>query len=142
MELSEYLKEKIYNKRFGVQENGGFYHVAVAMKGSIENPNILGFGLKYYPNNYFTVVNPYTIHAEHDLINNLPFTRKKNRIKIFVGRFSKSSKLCMSKPCKFCINKMVTLYVKKGYLITDVYYSDENGLLIKTTVGRLYDAQK
>ena len=143
MKLNERLKDKIYSKRFGVtyQENGGFHHIAVAMKGLIDNPNILGFGLNYYPaiDQYFSSVKPYTIHAEHDLINNLPFTKKKIRIKVFVGRFLKSGKLCMSKPCKHCINKMITLYVKKGYIVTDVYYSDENSLLVKTTVGKLYD---
>ena len=87
----------------------------------------MSFGQNHYPNNFY---NP-SIHAEHDAINKLPFSRKKQKINILVLRFN-SNKLCMSKPCDKCINMMYNLFPKKGYIIKKIYYSDANGNIIKT----------
>ena len=54
------------------------------LKGKLDNPTILNFGINHYPtfDKYFkNKQKPYTIHAEHDLINNLPFSKKKKKTK-------------------------------------------------------------
>lgn len=75
------------------------------------------------------------IHAEHDAINKLkPLYRKKNleSINLLVIRFSKNNKLQNSKPCANCIQTMKTLPEKKGYKIRNIYYSNDNGEIVKS----------
>lgn len=77
------------------------------------------------------------IHAEHDAINKLkPLYRKKTleSVNLLVIRFSKNNKLQNSKPCANCIKTMKTLPLKKGYKIKKIYYSDENGNIIKSNL--------
>ena len=50
---------------------------------------------------------------------------------------SKSNKLQNSKPCVNCIRMMKTLPEKKGYRIKNIYYSDNNGSIIKTSIKNL-----
>ncbi len=97
--------------------------------------NILSFGYNHYIPNKI-----HTIHAEHDSINKLPYyTRQRSfcSINILVVRLSKNNKLGMSRPCKNCIRNMNILPPKKGYTIKDVYYSDSQGNIIKTTLNKL-----
>lgn len=97
--------------------------------------NILSFGYnRYIPNK----IN--TIHAEHDSINKLPYYKRQRRycnINILVIRLSKTNKMGMSKPCPMCVRNMRILPRKKGYIIKDVYYSDSDGKIVKTTLNRL-----
>ena len=75
------------------------------------------------------------IHAEHDVINKLkPLYRKKRleSINLLVIRFSKNNKLQNSKPCANCIQTMKSLPEKKGYKIRNIYYSNDNGEIIKS----------
>lgn len=99
--------------------------------------NILSFGVNKYAD--VDGEQP-TIHAEHDAILKLPSLKKKKNnesINILVLRFSKTSKLGMSKPCIKCIEKMQTIPHKKGYKIENVYYSDNDGNIVKTTLSKL-----
>ena len=80
------------------------------------------------------------IHAEHDAINRLkPLQRKKHLqlINILVIRLSKNNKIQNSKPCANCIKNMKTLPEKKGYKIRNIYYSDDNGEIVKTSLKNL-----
>ena len=80
------------------------------------------------------------IHAEHDAINRLkPLQYKKHlqQINMLVIRLSKNNKLQNSKPCANCINNMKILPEKKGYKIKNIYYSDDNGEIIKTSLKNL-----
>lgn len=80
------------------------------------------------------------IHAEHDAINRLkPLTRKKHlqNINMLVIRISKINKLQNSKPCANCIEIMRLLPEKKGYRIKNIFYSDENGNIIKSNLKNL-----
>ncbi len=80
------------------------------------------------------------IHAEHDAIKKLlPLKRKKRlvNINILVIRLSGKNKLQSSKPCINCINIMKTLPPKLGYKIQDIYYSNEEGLIVKTNFKTL-----
>lgn len=80
------------------------------------------------------------IHAEHDAINKLkPLKRNKRleSINILVIRFSKNNKLQNSKPCANCIKIMKTLPQKKGYIIKNIYYSNNNGEIVKSNLNNL-----
>ena len=63
----------------------------------------------------------------------------KNPIKIgiLVIRVSSTGVLSMSKPCTHCLWSLSHLPQKRGYLVTDVYYSNEHGEIIKTTLNEL-----
>lgn len=85
-------------------------------------------------------INEPGIHAEHDAINKLkPLNRNKHPqvVNILVVRFSKNYKLQNSKPCANCIENMKVLPEKKGYRIKNIYYSNENGEIIKSNLKNL-----
>jgi len=98
--------------------------------------NVISYGEnKYNINNILP-----SLHAEISAINNLPYlkkTKKKSNINILVIRTSYSGKINMSKPCLNCIRLMQTLPQKKGYIIKNIYYSDENSNIIKTNFIKL-----
>jgi hypothetical protein len=80
------------------------------------------------------------VHAEHDAINRLkPLKRKKHlqNIHILVIRLSKNNKIQNSKPCANCIENMKTLPEKKGYKLKNIYYSDDNGNIVKSNLRNL-----
>ena len=80
------------------------------------------------------------IHAEHDAIRKLlPLKRKRKlkNINILVIRLSGKNKLQSSKPCTNCINMMKTLPSKLGYRVQYVYYSNENGEIVKSSIHNL-----
>jgi cytidine deaminase len=79
----------------------------------------------------------YMIHAEHDAIIKLPYTKKQISINLLVVRFTKNGKLCMSRPCNQCIQNMYKLAPKKGYIIKNIYYSTEDEKIQKTTLNKL-----
>jgi cytidine deaminase len=97
--------------------------------------NILSFGQNYFLTN--TIGNIYTIHAEHDAVNKLPYTKKKKTINMLVVRFTKNNKLCMSKPCEQCIENIHKFAPKKGYIVKNIYYSTGNEEIKKTTLYKL-----
>lgn len=106
-------------------------------KGIMEKANILSFGF-----NIMGDINGFEpgIHAEHDAINKLkPLEKKKHlhNINLLVIRISKNNKLQNSKPCANCINKIRILPEKKGYRIKNIYYSDDNGEIIKSNLKTL-----
>lgn len=84
-----------------------------------------------------------SIHAEIDLLNNLPsLPKRKNlkRIDIQVLKVSGSRnnpRLGNSKPCWNCICSLWTIPRKKGYRIGNIYYSDQYGNICKTTLNKL-----
>ncbi len=114
--------------------------LAVYLKGKTANLNkinILCFGFNMMGD---ISGNQPGIHAEHDAINRLkPLRRKKHlqNINILVVRFSKNNKLQNSKPCANCIENMKVLPEKKGYRIRNIYYSNENGEIVKSSLKNL-----
>jgi hypothetical protein len=112
----------------------------VYLKGKtadLKKINILSFG--------FNMTGDYSkndpgIHAEHDAINRLkPLHRKKHlhNVNILVIRISKNNKLQSSQPCANCIETMKRLPEKKGYRIRNIYYSNENGEILKSNLKNL-----
>ena len=114
------------------------YHATIfvislaVLKNTLKKNNILSYGQNHYANN----PNMPSIHAEHDAINKLPFSRKIQEVNILVVRFS-DKKLSMSKPCQKCVRMMYEVFPKKGYIIKKIYYSDQNGNITKTKLDKL-----
>jgi hypothetical protein len=80
------------------------------------------------------------IHAECDAIHKLPpLPRKKKleKVNILIVRFTKNGKIRNSKPCTNCITKMSLLPPYKGYSIKYVYYSNDDGTIVKTNLRSL-----
>jgi len=85
-------------------------------------------------------------HSEVNAILKLRFRREKlkNPIKIsaLVIRVSSTGELGMSKPCAHCTISLFKLPRKFGYVITDIFYSDENGNIIKTNINELLEGSQ
>ena len=103
--------------------------------GSMNKVSILSYGINKLSEGVRS-----GIHAEHDSIRKLlPLKRKKRleNINILVIRVSGKNKLQSSKPCVNCIIMMKTLPIKLGYKIQNVYYSNENSDIIKSSLKNL-----
>jgi hypothetical protein len=85
------------------------------------------------------------IHAEQDVINKLKplkIKKKLTPINILVIRLSTKNKLQSSKPCANCIKYMKTAPIKKGYIIQNIYYSDNMENIVKTNLTTLDNEEK
>ena len=85
------------------------------------------------------------IHAEHNVLTKLkPLKFKKNleSINLLVIRLSKTNKIQSSKPCNNCIKIMDLMPKKKGYKIKNIYYSDHEGNIVKTTLNNLKNEEQ
>ena len=79
------------------------------------------------------------MHAEQDCVNKLPSLEKNGKIKkvaLISIRVNRSGKIVNAKPCFRCIYDMNSA-IKKGYRITEVYYSDANGEIIRCSLSEL-----
>lgn len=108
-----------------------------------KNNNIITYGINYLGtcgvHNMKQGFKP-GMHAEHDAIRKLRHLRKKNhlqKISILVIRINKNKKIQASKPCYDCIQLMNKLPQELGYKIQNVYYSTNNGDIIKTNLNKL-----
>lgn len=73
-----------------------------------------------------------------DLINKLKTkTGKPKKINILVVRVSSSGELRDSKPCAKCINYMLVMARKKGYIVNRINYSTNEGTIISTKLSYL-----
>ena len=74
----------------------------------------------------------------------IPLKKRKRLepINILVIRVSPKNKIQSSKPCINCLKIMNTLPEKKGYKIENVYYSNEEGNILKTTLKSLENEEK
>jgi hypothetical protein len=121
---------------------GSYYHGCYIFYKGTTNlmkfpPNILSYGINIMGDTEGMVCG---IHAEHDAIRKLrplKYKKKLKNIDILVIRISKTNKFYLSKPCNRCICMMKTLPNKLGYNIKNVYYSTNNGTIIKTTLRKL-----
>jgi hypothetical protein len=85
------------------------------------------------------------IHAECDALRKLPPNKNKKKLKIIsllVVRISGKNKLQSSKPCFNCIKCMKTLPLKLGYKIQNIYYSNNEGFIIKSDLDYLDNDEK
>jgi cytidine deaminase len=111
-------------------------------KGDLKKARILSFGV-----NRMGDVNGKTpgVHAECDAISKLMPLKNKRKlesINLLVIRLTTKNKIQSSKPCHNCIETMKILPQKKGYKLENIYYSDENGNIIKTNLNKLDTEEK
>lgn len=80
-----------------------------------------------------------TIHAEKKAILGLKNrnTKKLKKVNLLVIKTSKTHKLGNSKPCYHCLMDMKNLCPQKGYKINNIYYSDENGIIIEKKLSNM-----
>ena len=111
-------------------------------KGDLKKARILSFGVNQLGD---TDGNTPGIHAECDAISKLiPLKPRKKleNINLLVIRLSPKNKIQCSKPCYNCIKTMKNLPPKIGYKIKNIYYSDSNGNIVKTTIKALEKEEK
>lgn len=120
--LSNYL---IHRRLSCCSDTGGYKHAACIFN----KRSTLSYG-----QNYCLTNSPYnSVHAEQDAIKNLPTNSKKHpkRVELLVVRASKTGKLGTSKPCSHCIKSMHEFARHKGYYISHVHYSTNDGYIVK-----------
>ncbi len=106
-------------------------------KGDLKKVRILSYGVNKMGDS--EGMHP-GIHAEYDAIKKLAPLRKRKKLEsvnLLVIRLSGKNKLQSSKPCALCIDVMKTLPEKKGYKIHNIFYSDADGNIVKTTLNNL-----
>ena len=106
-------------------------HRVLNKKGNVFN--VLSYGINKFGSNK----NDKTTHAEVDAINHLPLSHKTIKINLLVIRTTRTGNLCISKPCSHCILSIPILAERKGYIIKNIYYSDEKGNILKTNLNKL-----
>lgn len=121
--------ETLINKRIACNCSGSSNHITACLK----NNNIISIG-----------VNDEYRHSEVDAILKLKFLRHKLKkpvkLEILVIKVSSTRQLGLSKPCIHCLIALSSI-PKTGYIITDIYYSNENGDIIKTTLKTLLNEE-
>jgi len=118
------------------------YHVFYKGKGNLKKVRILSYGVNRMGDSDGLTPG---IHAEYEAIKKLiPLrkTKKLESVNLLVIRLSGKNKLQSSKPCSNCIDTMKTLPEKKGYKIQNIYYSDSNENIVKTTLKNLDNEEK
>lgn len=96
---------------------------------------VISYGINSYDNNF-------TIHAEVAAICALPKNNgKRISVNILVIRTSTDCKFGMSMPCANCIESLLTLPIKYGYVISRVYYSNNIGNIIRCPLMQLCDME-
>ena len=88
-----------------------------------------------------------SIHAEEDVIRKMERkysdkANKKNKKKfnLLVLKVSKKGdKIGMSRLCEKCVLRVYNLSNSSGIQVKNIFYSDENGEIVKTTPAKLYN---
>lgn len=122
-----------------------YNHIACVFEGknaALDKVRILHFGANMMGDIDGTTPG---IHAEHNALSKLKPIKYKKRleqINILVIRLSKTNKIQSSKPCNNCIKIMEIIPEKKGYKLQNIYYSDDKGNIIKTSLNTLKNEEK
>lgn len=118
-----------------------YNHISCILKGKIRSihskTQMLSYGVNQMGDS--DGIKP-GIHAEQDALSKLmplKYKKKLEKISLLVIRLSPNNKLKISKPCSSCIQLIKTIPLKKGYKIKYIYYSDNEGNIIKTTIKKL-----
>lgn len=156
------LLETMYIKRFCLPHNidieeyvktpgnllqcvcGEFNHICAFYKGreNLSKCNIINYGMNRLGDSEGKVAG---VHAECDaLLKLVPLKYKKRLqpINLITIRLSPKNKMQSSKPCYNCIQVMKYLPQKKGYKINNIYYSDNEGNIIRSSLDELDSEEK
>ncbi len=108
--------------------NGGKLHLHMAMTFEDTGSHItpLSYGQNMARDNQ-------SIHAEHNAIQKLKSrdTKRLLPINIFVLKTSMTGVIGNSKPCAHCLDIMCYLPPKKGYRISNIFYTNADGNIEK-----------
>jgi cytidine deaminase len=110
--------------------------------GDLKKVRILSYGINQMGDSRGLIPG---IHAEQDAIAKLVPLKRKKRLKvvnILVVRLSSKNNLQSSKPCSNCIEIMKNVPIKKGYKIQNVYYSNNEGNIVKQSLTNLDNEEK
>jgi hypothetical protein len=79
-----------------------------------------------------------------DAVDRLRKSKKKTpqEVFLFVIRANRKGELKMSKCCEQCIIYMNNNVLKKGYVLSKVYYSNDCSLITKTTLRELSEEEE
>ena len=155
----ERLLDKMYIKRFclpfdtnieTVKNNdaimtpcicGHYNHISSVLQRKGNKIKILGFGTNQMGDTDGIIPG---IHAELDALTKLKPLRQKRLeiVDLLVIRLSKTNNIQSSRPCYNCIELMNYLPEKKGYKIKTIYYSNNDGAIIKTDLQTLEKEEK
>ena len=82
-----------------------------------------------------------SFHAEHNALQKLPnrYSKKLLPINIFVLKTSMTGIIGNSKPCAHCLAILSTLPLKKGYRISNIYYTNFDGNIEKKKLNDLFN---
>jgi cytidine deaminase len=99
--------------------------------------NILSYGENHYkPNSVYR-----SVHAEDHAIQKLPTRPSKQKryqkVDILVIRVSKTGQLGNSKPCHSCLMLLSKQLPERGYTLSRVYYSDDQGKIQVSKLSNL-----
>ena len=126
------------------QNNGGpSNHAAYLVRNGKNRMNYQS--KSYYGENHYQLASYATTHAEMHAISKVSRKhtdkvnkRNKQTYNLVVIRVSKSEGILgNSQICKNCIENIILASKRTGIKIKKIYYSDENGNIIKTTPSRL-----
>jgi len=115
--------------------SGGKTHMHMAMtfvnSGSNINPITFGQNMTRDQLSY---------HAEHNAIQKLPnrYSKKLLPINIFVLKTTMTGIIGNSKPCAHCLAVMSSLPIKKGYRISNIFYTNSDGNIEKKKLEDLF----
>jgi len=120
----------------------GAINLIISLRRLEENRSVL-YQITKGTNYYDRKINNRPIHAEIDAINKLPKnkTNKVIKINILVIRATKNNELKMSMPCVHCLYNIVNLPNTKGYIVKNIYYSNNDGQIIKTNTKKMIESQ-
>lgn len=110
-------------------------HIACVLKKEGNILCILSYGINIYDN-----IGYGTVHAEANAIENLPNNLHKKTLKkinILVIRTSNNCKIGISKPCRKCVLDLSVMPQRKGYIVKDIYYSKNDGLIEQIKLKQL-----
>lgn len=118
---------------------GRYNHVSCVFTGnlSLTKGRILSYGVNTMGDS--EGLNP-GVHAEFDSIRKLKPLKKTKKlmiVNILVVRLSCKNKIQLSKPCMQCVQMMKTFPAKLGYKIGQIYYSNNDGEIIKSNITTL-----
>lgn len=107
-------------------------HIAMIFEDTGSYINPLSYGQNMARDNM-------SFHAEHNALQKLKNrdTKKLLSINIFVLKTSLTGVVGNSKPCAHCLAIMLTLPLKKGYKISNIYYTNSDGNIEKRKLSEL-----
>lgn len=102
----------------------------------MEGAKVIVKKLAYGMSNTIKQYNTPSLHAEMDAFGKLRPYYLSHNLDLIVVRFSETGKLCSSRPCFHCLERLNTMGIKIGY----VYYSND-GEIFKEKFSQMMESE-